>query len=71
MYESERTGKARALSCPQLCGRLRDDGYCFAVSKLSGRIEIVAMALSYQSPADVSSGSYDFTVSKLNGRIGR
>ena len=27
------------------------------------------MALSYQSPADVSSGSYDFTVSKLYGRI--
>ena len=54
-----------------MCGRLGDDGYCFAVSKLSGRIEIVAMVLSYQSPADVSSGSYGFTVPKLYGRIGQ
>ena len=40
------------------------------MSKLSGRIAIVAMALSYESPADVSSGNYGFTVPKLYGRIG-
>ena len=47
---SERTGKTRALSYPKLYGRLGDDGYCFAVSKLSGRIEIVAMAFVVPEP---------------------
>ena len=47
------------------CGRIGDDSYCFSVSKLSGRIEMVAMFLPCQSHADVSDGSYGFAAPKL------